>query len=78
LTHSYDERNDYIIPIDLWMEEICGNITQPWHDLGLVLHECNLTLVPNQGVIKILPDTHVIFNESLFLVYNQTQGKVSS
>jgi hypothetical protein len=47
LTHSYDEINDYINPVDVWMEEILGIINQPSCDLGLLLHECNLTLVPN-------------------------------
>jgi len=66
LTHLYDERNDYIIPIDIWMEEICGSITQPSRDLGLLLHEYDLAMVPNLGVVKILLDTHMIINVYFF------------
>jgi hypothetical protein len=51
LTHSYD----YIIPIDIWMEEVCEGINQPWHDLDLILHEYDLTLVPKLGVTNIPP-----------------------
>jgi hypothetical protein len=42
LTHYVD----YIIPIDLWMEEVCGGMNQPWHSLGLVLDRYDLAWFP--------------------------------
>jgi hypothetical protein len=33
----------YIVPIDLWMEKFCGEVSQPWYSLGFLLHRYYLT-----------------------------------
>jgi hypothetical protein len=75
LIHFYGERNDYISPIDLWMEEICGSVAQRWHDLGLVLHEYNISMIPNPTVSEVPPCTHMTFNVSLFWFITKHNGK---
>jgi hypothetical protein len=62
LTHSFD----YINPIDLWMEEVCESMNQPWCSLGLVLNRYNLTWFLDLTMTEILPNTHLMIDISLF------------
>jgi len=45
LEYTYNEKNDCINLIDIWMDEICVSDNQLWQDVGLVLSDYDLTLV---------------------------------
>lgn len=75
LIHSYNEINNHIIPIDLLMKKVYGGVNKPWNDMGLLLHEYNLTLVLNIGVTKFLLNTHLILSASLFRLITKHKVK---
>jgi hypothetical protein len=70
LTYRYD----YISPIDLWMEEFCGDLNQPWYSLGLLFHRYDLALFPDLRVTVILPDTCI----SLFWLITKHKGRIQT
>jgi hypothetical protein len=71
LTLSYD----YIGILTFGWEEVCGDMDQPWYNLGLVFHRYYLTLFLDLGMTKIFPDSHLMLNISLVWMITKHKGK---
>jgi hypothetical protein len=72
LTHFVD----YIILVDLWMEEVCGSMNQPWHSLGFILDQYDIAWLPDLATVEIFLETHITFDISLFWSITKHKGRI--
>jgi hypothetical protein len=75
LLYSYATSDDYISPIQHWIEQACSSTHQPWHDLGVFFCLKEFISIFSHTAIEIPTYSCKMFDVVLFWFIAKHKGR---